>query len=302
MNDWDGDKSLVCADTTIIKVAERNMKNVVPLYYKMATESPPTFFFNGINFNPTYYENEVNNNITQSAGDARYIEKDGDTATGLINFSAGASTTTLTASSLSSLTGGLIINVANDYKPVESPANIQQKMTEEDPIEKDLEVVNQEEQKLTGSVSDRLRKFLSAFEWQEIASILEKKGINKKIESEADLEDPQILDVLEDYYKGMNLEKLNPVFDPIAQEITSLLMHNKTNEQRLVKLINQYWGLGNRSTRFDSTFMRELNLKLKQVAQTERLQLRKFLLILRMNFQTKPKLNQKPSIFPQNKK
>ena len=193
-------------------------------------------------------------------------------------------------------------NVANDYKPVESPANIQQKMTEEDPIEKDLEVVNQEEQKLTGSVSDRLRKFLSAFEWQEIATILEKKGINKKIESEADLEDPQILDVLEDYYKGMNLEKLNPVFDPIAQEITSLLMHNKTNEQRLVKLINQYWGLGNRSTRFDSTFMRELNLKLKQVAQSERLQLRKFLLILRMNFQTKPKLNQKPSIFPQNKK
>jgi hypothetical protein len=101
----------------------------------------------------------------------------------------------------------------------------------------------------------------------------------------------------EDYYKGMNLEKLNPIFDPIAQEITSLLMHNKTNEQRLVKLINQYWGLQNRSTKFDSIFMRELNLRLKQVAQTDRLQLRKFLLILRMNFQTKPKPG-KPSMFP----
>jgi hypothetical protein len=33
--DVDGDKSLVCADETIITVAERNMKDVVPLYYKM---------------------------------------------------------------------------------------------------------------------------------------------------------------------------------------------------------------------------------------------------------------------------
>jgi len=35
MNDWDGDKSLVCADPTLVEVAERNMKDVVPLYYKM---------------------------------------------------------------------------------------------------------------------------------------------------------------------------------------------------------------------------------------------------------------------------
>jgi len=195
-------------------------------------------------------------------------------------------------------------NVASDYKPpVENPAmTMQQKQETEDPIEKDLEMVNPEEQKISLNISDRLRKFLSAFEWQEITTILAKKGINKKIDSEADLEDPKILDVLEDYYKGMNLEKLNPIFDPIAQEITSLLMHNKTNEQRLVKLINQYWGLQNRSTKFDSIFMRELNLRLKQVAQTDRLQLRKFLLILRMNFQTKPKSNQKPSVFPQSKK
>jgi len=33
--DVDGDKSLVCADKTIILVAERNMKNINPLYYNM---------------------------------------------------------------------------------------------------------------------------------------------------------------------------------------------------------------------------------------------------------------------------
>jgi hypothetical protein len=36
MFDVDGDKSLVCADENIISVAERNMKDIVPLYYNMA--------------------------------------------------------------------------------------------------------------------------------------------------------------------------------------------------------------------------------------------------------------------------
>ena len=35
--DCDGDKSLVCADKTMINVAERNMKDVKPLYYEMAS-------------------------------------------------------------------------------------------------------------------------------------------------------------------------------------------------------------------------------------------------------------------------
>lgn len=35
--DVDGDKSLVVADETIINVAERNIKDIVPLYYNMAT-------------------------------------------------------------------------------------------------------------------------------------------------------------------------------------------------------------------------------------------------------------------------
>jgi hypothetical protein len=181
-------------------------------------------------------------------------------------------------------------NVAPDFKPIENPAmTIQQKEDVEDPIEKDLEEVEQEKQKSSGNVSNRLKKFLEVFEWNEIQRLLTKKGITKKIESEYDLEDPEILDALEEYYREMNLEKLNPMFDPIAQEITKLLMHNKSNEQRLVKLVKEYWGLNNRSTKFDTTFMRELNLKLKEIAATDKLQLRKFLLILRMNFQTKPK-------------
>jgi hypothetical protein len=40
MCDFDGDKSLVCADKTLIEVAERNMKDVVPLYYEMKKAKP----------------------------------------------------------------------------------------------------------------------------------------------------------------------------------------------------------------------------------------------------------------------
>lgn len=36
MFDVDGDKSLVCADETIVRAAERNMRDIVPLYYNMA--------------------------------------------------------------------------------------------------------------------------------------------------------------------------------------------------------------------------------------------------------------------------
>jgi hypothetical protein len=190
-------------------------------------------------------------------------------------------------------------NVASDYKPSSNPAmTVQQKEETEDPIEKDLEVINQDEQKFSGGVSNRLKKFLEKFEWSEIQRLLTKKGITKKIESKEDLDDPEILDALEEYYQDMNLEKLNPIFDPIAQEITKLIMHNKSNEQRLVKLINQYWNLNNRATRFDSVFIRELNLKLKQVAQTDRTQLRKFLIALRNNFQIKPQYENSPIFGP----
>lgn len=38
--DVDGDKSLVVADENIVPIAERNMKNIVPLYYNMKKASP----------------------------------------------------------------------------------------------------------------------------------------------------------------------------------------------------------------------------------------------------------------------
>lgn len=38
--DFDGDRSLVVADNTLVKIAERNMKDIVPLYYEMKKASP----------------------------------------------------------------------------------------------------------------------------------------------------------------------------------------------------------------------------------------------------------------------
>ena len=51
--DVDGDKSLVVADENIIKVAERNMEGIVPLYYNMKKASPIQLnnqtIYNGLN-------------------------------------------------------------------------------------------------------------------------------------------------------------------------------------------------------------------------------------------------------------
>ena len=51
--DVDGDKSLVVADETIIPIAERNMRGVVPLYYNMKKASPIQLnnqtIYNGLN-------------------------------------------------------------------------------------------------------------------------------------------------------------------------------------------------------------------------------------------------------------
>lgn len=51
--DVDGDKSLVVADKTIIKVAERNMQGIVPLYYNMKKAKPSILnnetIYNGLN-------------------------------------------------------------------------------------------------------------------------------------------------------------------------------------------------------------------------------------------------------------
>lgn len=51
--DVDGDKALVVADKTIIEVAERNMNDIVPLYYNMKKAEPvqlnSTSIYNGLN-------------------------------------------------------------------------------------------------------------------------------------------------------------------------------------------------------------------------------------------------------------
>lgn len=182
-------------------------------------------------------------------------------------------------------------NVAKDYKPADNQ-NIVQNISDEDPIEKDVIVEKEKEQNIEGGpggVSARLKKILDQFEFSEIQKILSKKGITKKIKTEQDLDDPEILSVLEDYYSDMNLEKLIPVFDPVAKEIISLLMNNRTNERVLSQKIKQYWNLQNQSTRFDSVFIRELNLKLKQVAMSNPVELKKFLRLLKSNFQIKVK-------------
>ena len=184
---------------------------------------------------------------------------------------------------------GNIGNVAKDYKPVDN-TNITQNVSDEDPIEKDVIVEKNKEQDIEGGpggISNRLKKILEQFEWSEIQRILDKKGITKKIETEEDLDDPEIINILEDYYKNMNLEKLIPIFDPVAQEIMGLLMRNKTNERVLAAKIKQYWNLDVESTRFDSLFMKSLNKKLKQVAMSNPMKLRKFLKILKSNFQVK---------------
>ena len=188
---------------------------------------------------------------------------------------------------------GNIGNVAKDYKPTDN-TKITQNVPDEDPIEKDVIVEKDKEQKIEGGpggISERLKKILKDLEFSEIQKILNKKGISKKIETEEDLDDPEILNTLEDYYNNMNLEKLIPVFDPVAKEIMTLLMNNRTNERVLSTKIKQYWNLENQSTRFDSVFMKELNLKLKQVAMSNPMELRKFLRILKNNFQTKSNQN-----------
>jgi Zn finger protein HypA/HybF involved in hydrogenase expression len=50
MFDNDGDNALVCADNTIINAAERNSKNVVPLYYEMK-KADPVFIDNQVIYN-----------------------------------------------------------------------------------------------------------------------------------------------------------------------------------------------------------------------------------------------------------
>lgn len=70
MFDVDGDKSLVVADKTIISVAERNMKDIVPLYYNMRKALPVKLnnesIYHGLNMAFTGSSiGQYSNNITK---------------------------------------------------------------------------------------------------------------------------------------------------------------------------------------------------------------------------------------------
>lgn len=82
-NDYDGDKLLVCADETIIAVAERNMKGIVPLYYTMAKagarELNGDAFYDGM---IAAYEGgnigQISNDITRIWNDTQVTQEDID--------------------------------------------------------------------------------------------------------------------------------------------------------------------------------------------------------------------------------
>jgi hypothetical protein len=56
----------------------------------MSADNPPTYNFNGINFNPSFYTETVTNDFSQVIADTRYLIKtQNDTATGLETFTGG---------------------------------------------------------------------------------------------------------------------------------------------------------------------------------------------------------------------
>jgi hypothetical protein len=64
----------------------------------MSAENPPTYNFNGIDFNPSFYVNETTstNFFTEDQANALYLRKTiNDTATGLETFSTGIKTNTI---------------------------------------------------------------------------------------------------------------------------------------------------------------------------------------------------------------
>jgi hypothetical protein len=82
----------------------------------MASEEPPIFYFNGINFNNSFFVSQPSG-ITEAEANSRYLRKKTiDTATALENFNAGINTTeinpiTTSLSLVSGATNGRIINI-----------------------------------------------------------------------------------------------------------------------------------------------------------------------------------------------
>ena len=121
--DVDGDKSLVVADKTIVPIAERNMKDIVPLYYNMKKASPVQLnnqtIYDGLNAafvggNIGIYSNNISK-IWNSDVFINGTEEEKQEATDLIK--------------LLCMENNFVIDYAKTlYKP-ERPKNIHEKIT-----------------------------------------------------------------------------------------------------------------------------------------------------------------------------
>jgi hypothetical protein len=84
----------------------------------MSSEEPPIYYFNGINFNNSFF-NPDSNGISEAEANGRYLRKKTvDTATALENFNAGINTTEVnpistSLSLVSGATDGRILNLMN---------------------------------------------------------------------------------------------------------------------------------------------------------------------------------------------
>jgi len=68
----------------------------------MSSSIPPTYYFSGINFNPSFYDN-VDSGLTLSTANSLYLNKaSADTSAVLETFTAGISTASINSSSTAS--------------------------------------------------------------------------------------------------------------------------------------------------------------------------------------------------------
>jgi hypothetical protein len=83
----------------------------------MSSEEPPIFYFNGINFNNSFFNPSESNGISEAEANNRYLRKKTvDTATALENFNAGINTTSIdpiisTINVISGATNGRTLNL-----------------------------------------------------------------------------------------------------------------------------------------------------------------------------------------------
>jgi hypothetical protein len=79
----------------------------------MTTSQPPEFYFNGIDFNPDFFE-DVSETLTKKESDARYLIKvEQDTATSLQTFTAGISTNNSNITVGNATVSSLIVNTTS---------------------------------------------------------------------------------------------------------------------------------------------------------------------------------------------